>query len=821
MKLALKYSLLFISLCFSTFSIAQKTKVSGRVTNVADQEPVPFANVYFQDSKIGTTTDLDGFYSIETYYATDSLSVSAIGFGVNTKKVRLDEEQVINFEMGTQSISIQTAKIVADKKAENPAHPIIRNILKNKKINNREKLEAYEYELYNKVEFDLNNLTEEFKSKKIFKPFEFIWDNVDSTADKNYLPIFMTESLSEFYYRKNPKMEKEIIKATKVSGIENNSVSQFLGDMYQNVNIYDNNIIVFGKSFVSPISNLGFQFYRYYLEDSTYIDDKWCYKIKFIPKLKQELTFDGEFWVNDTTYAIKEVEATINAEANINFIHGLEVRQEFNEVENEVWMLTQDQLVVDFNVADKTMGFYGRKTTTYKDFVIGEARDDEFYRGLSDVIVEEDANDKTDEFWDSVRHIELTENEKDIYLMVDSIQNIPQFRTIADIITLFVSGHYKIGKIELGPYYTFYSFNPVEGNRLRLGGRTSNDFSTRTMIEGYGAYGFRDEQFKYGGGITQMISKNPRMVLYVGGKKDIEQLGTAEGAFREDNVLSSFFRRNPANKLTGVVEGKISLEREWFYGLSNKLIFTYRNLKPLGSLDYRRINLEKNIVDVAELNTSEITLYTRFAYKEKFVDGEFERVSLGTKHPILEATFSYGIPNIIDSDYEYQKFKFRVKDKIRLGPFGYVKVVGEVGKIWGQLPFPLLELHQGNETFFYDESAFNTMNFFEFVSDEWVSGSMTYHLDGFFLNKIPLFRKLKWREVVAAKGVIGDFNESNTEELILPENTYTLSKPFVEGSVGIENIFKFLRVDALYRFSYLDNPNIVKFGIRAKVQIDF
>ena len=807
---------------FGSFSaIGQKTKVSGKVVSKSTQEPVAFANVFFKDTKISALTDFDGNYIIETYYASDSLMVSAVGFSTSAKAVRIDETQTINFELETKNFEIDKAVIVADKKAENPAHPIVRNILKNKKINNREKLEAYEYELYNKIEFDLNNLTDEFKDKKIFKPFDFVWDNVDTTDEKEYLPIFMTESLSDFYYRKNPKTEKEIIKATKVSGVKNNSVSQFLGDMYQSVNIYDNNVIVFGKSFVSPLSNMGFTFYRYYLEDSAYIDNKWCYKIKFIPKLKQELTFDGEFWVNDTTYAIKQVEATINESANINFIYGLQVVQEFDEVEDEVWMITKDQLVVDFNIAENSMGFYGRKTTTYKDFVIGKERDDGFYSGLSDVIVKEDANDKNESFWDEARHVELTENEKQIYEMVDSIQNIPQFRTIADIITLFVSGYYVVGKFEFGPYFTTYSFNPIEGNRFRIGGRTSNAFSTRTMIEAYGAYGLRDEKFKYGGGITQMISKNPRMVFYVGGKTDIEQLGLADGAFREDNVLSSFFRRNPANKLTGVIQGTMSLEREWFYGLSNKVIFQYRDIRGLGSLNYLKYVGNDVIKEIENIQTSEVTLYTRFAYKEKFVDGEFERTSLGTKHPTIETTYSYGIPDFLDSDYEYHKFKFRVKDKIRFGPFGYMRASAEVGKIWGSLPYPLLELHQGNETFFFDESAFNTMNFFEFVSDEWVSASATYHFEGFFFNKIPLLRKLKWREVANIKGVIGRFDESNLNEMILPDDIYTLSKPFMEGSIGVENIFKFLRVDALYRLSYLDHPNIVKFGIRAKLQIDF
>ncbi|MCH2198533.1 MAG: DUF5686 and carboxypeptidase regulatory-like domain-containing protein [Flavobacteriales bacterium] len=801
-------------------SFAQKTVVSGKVTDAETGEALPYVNISFIGTKSGTTTDFNGNYFLETYYASDSIRASFIGYKPSTKAVKLDQTQVINFELGVSSIALEVAEVTAGDE-ENPAHPIIRAVQKNRKINNREKLEAYEYELYNKVEFDLNNLTDEFRERKIMKPFEFVFDNIDSTEEKIYLPIFMTENISEFYYRKNPKTEKEIILATKVSGIENKSVSQFLGDMYQNVNIYDNNIIVFGKSFVSPISGLGFTFYDYYLMDSTYIEGKWCYQIKFQPKRKQELTFTGDMWVNDTTYAVKQVEASIAVDANINFINKLKVRQEYNEVQKEVWMLTRDELLVDFNLTERTMGFYGRKTTTYRDFQINEAREGEFYKGISDIIVEENATEQGEEFWDDRRHIELTDNEKSVYQMVDSIKTVPQFRTIADVISLFVSGYYVRGNFEYGPYFTLYSFNPVEGHRFRLGGRTSNDFSKRVLIEGYAAYGLRDRRFKYGGGITWMLSKQPRMVFGISGKEDVEQLGQAPGAFQQDNVLSSIFRRNPANKLTNVVEAKSYFEREWFYGLSNKIVFTHRTLSPLGALRYERLNDIRQIEPVDNLTTAELTFYTRFAYKEKFLSGEFERVSLGTKYPTLEVAYTLGLKDVINSDYEYQKLVVRVKDKVRFGPLGYARIWAETGRYWGQLPYPLLQLHQGNETFFYDETAFNTMNFFEFVSDEWVSASITYHADGLFLNRIPLMRKLKWREVATVKGVVGNFDPSNQEEMVLPPETNVLTKPYVEAALGVENIFKFLRVDGLWRLSYLDNPDIVKFGIRAKFQFDF
>lgn len=815
------YRLALAILCLlPLFVNGQRTIVSGKVTDAQTGEAMPYVNISFVGTKSGTTTDFNGRYTLETYYASDSLRASFIGYKAQTKGVKTDQSQTINFALELSSIALEVAEVRATEE-ENPAHPIIRAVQRNRRINNREKLDAYEYELYNKVEFDLNNLTEEFTERKILKPFEFIFDNVDSTDEKTYLPVFMTENLSEFYYRKNPKTAKEVILATKVSGVENNSVSQFLGDMYQNVNIYENNIIVFGKSFVSPISSFGFTFYNYYLMDSTYLEGKWCYQIKFLPKRKQELTFTGDMWVNDTTYAIKQVEANIAEDANINFINKLRVRQQYNEVENEVWMLTRDELLIDFNVTERTMGFYGRKTTTYRDFVINEAREDEFYRGISDIIVTEDATEKGDDFWEDHRHIDLTESEKAVYQMVDSIKTIPQFRTIADVITLFVSGYYLRGKFEFGPYFTLYSFNPVEGHRFRLGGRTSNEFSKRILLEGYTAYGIRDDRFKYGGGFTWMLSKQPRMVFSISGKRDIEQLGQAPGAFQQDNVLSSIFRRNPANKLTDVTEVKTSIEREWFYGFSNTLIFTHRTLAPLGALRYERYNDLRQVDPVSNLTTSEVTLYTRFAYKEKFLSGEFERVSLGTKYPTLEVAYSVGLKDVLGGDYEYTKLVLRVKDKVRFGPLGYAKVWAEAGRIWGQLPYPLLQLHQGNETFFYDESAFNTMNFFEFVSDEWVSASFTYHADGLFLNKIPLMRKLKWREVATLKGVVGNFDPANEEEMVRPPETNLLTKPFLEAALGVENIFKVLRVDALWRLSYLDNPDIVKFGIRAKFQFDF
>lgn len=802
---------------------AQTTKISGKVYDATTKEPLPFVNISFQDSKIGTSTDIDGNYSIETYYATDSIQASFVGYHKMTLKVRKDHSQRIDFPLQSSDTELEEVVIVYQKE-ENPAHPIIRSTIKNKKINNREKLEAYEYEVYNKVEFDLNNIDEKFKNRKVFKPFKFVWDGIDTTDDKDYLPVFLTESLSDFYYRKSPKTQREVIKATKVSGTDNESVQQFLGDMYTNFNVYDNNLHIFGKNFVSPVANFGFAYYRYYLMDSAFIGSDWCYKIRFQPKRKQEPCFIGDMWINDTTYAIRKIEADIAKDANINWVNELHVLQEFNEVEHEVWMLTKEQTIADLNVTDKSMGFYGRRTATYKDFVINKPRENEFYSGPTNIIVADDANEKTEEFWNEARHDTLSANEQFVYHMSDTMTQIPQFRTYVDVLTIIFTGYKIWGPLEIGPYASMYSNNPVEGHRFRLGGRTSNAFSTRLMIEGYGAYGLRDQDFKYGGGFKYFLGKKPRHHVGVYYKDDVEQLGASENAYSNDNVLAAFLRRNrraPWN-LTRVEEFKGYYDREWFEGLSNQLMFRRRRIHPLGGFEFDHINTDGDLEYINHITNSELIFYTRWAHGEKFLAGEFERISLGTKAPVLAFQLSLGLKDFWGGEYDYKKARVSVEDNFYVGVFGYTKYQAEVGKIWGTLPYPLLEMHSGNQTYYYYEHAFNTMNFFEFMSDEWVSGRVEHHFGGFFLNRIPLFRKLKWREVVAFKGVYGRLNPKHLEELTLGRNMYNLyDGPFLEGAVGVENILKVLRVDLLYRASYLDHPDIAKLGIRAKLHIDF
>lgn len=800
--------------------VGQTTKVSGRVTDVLTNEPIPFANVAFKGTTIGTVTDFNGYFILESDRATDSLTASFVGYKPVTLKIIRGKSQTVNFLLKVNKVDLGEVVI---KAGENPANILLKKVIESRDKNDKRSLDTYRYESYNKMEFDLTDIPPDFKDKRLIKPFAFIFDNVDSSVSnsKPFLPFFITETLSDVYFRNNPKNTREVIKASKISGLENESVTQFLGDMYQNIDVYENYIDIFGKNFISPVSNTGLIYYHYFLTDSAYIGNQWCYKLKFKPRRKQELTFTGECWIHDTTFAVRKIDMRIAKDANINFVEDLAVVKEYNRIDDRYWMLTKELLVVNFTAKKDGLGFIGRRSVSYRDFSINTPLPDDIFTGGENIRVLEGVT-RDEEFWNTARHDSLTDREQKIYQMVDTIKSLPAFKTYADLITLFVTGHLDAGPVELGPYYTFASFNSVEGFRLRLGGKTSAQFSPRLRLEGYAAYGFKDEEFKYMGGFRYFLQTKPRIAIGARYKNDIVQLGQSDNAFQDDNILASAFRRNPADKLTKLESYRAYFEQEFFSGFSYRISFDHGVLVPVGTLDYSYYTDRENLTVQNSLTTSEVYLSLRFAYREKFVESKYGRVSLGSDFPVSRIVYTAGLKGVLQSDFTYHKLVGKVDDITYVPPFGYFYFALEAGKTWGTVPYPLLNVHQGNESYFYDYAAFNMMNYYEFISDQYASLFIVHHFDGFLLDRIPLLRKLKWREVVGMRAVYGSMAKVNKEILVDPNAFSTLSKkPYVEAGFGVENIFKILRFDFIYRLTYLNNPDIAKFGIRGSLQVTF
>ena len=798
------------------------TKVMGTVIDKKSKQPIPFVNVFFRNSSAAVTTDFEGRFSLETKTPGDSLIAQVMGYRPERKPVVKYKFQYIDFALEPLSYELTEVVILP---GINPAEILLKKVIENKPLNDKNSYDAYEYEAYTKVQVDANNFTEKLKDRRIMKPFRFIFENVDTSIinGKAYLPVFFTETMSEVYFRKEPKTSREIIKASKISGMDNASMSQLLGNSYMQVNLYDNYMEFFEKNFISPIANFGLAYYKYYLTDSLMLDGDWCYKLQFRPRRSQELTFTGTLWIADSSFALKRVDIRMIGDANINLINEIVIYQEFQKTDRQRYMPVVDNLVADVNVTENsqwTIGFYIHRNSSFRNIRVNEPRSTQFYNIPQDIVVEDSASLKSEQWWNQARHDSLSREQLNIYRLVDTIQKVPAFRTYKEIGTILMTGYKRWGPVEIGPWLSIYSFNKVEGSRFRIGGRTSKEFSKKLLINAHVAYGTRDEVFKWNADFWYRFKKDPNSGFGMSYTYDIEQLGESQNAFRTDYLIGSIIRRNPQDKLTMVKQVQAFYDHEWFYGLSNRLYITRRVIFPMGSTTFRYIDNDQEF-SKGKIVTSEIRLNTRFAFSEKMLNGEFERISIGSRYPVLEVGYGYGAKGLWNSDYEYHKLQLGLRQWFNVGGLGWSKYIIEGGKIWGKLPYSLLKLHEANETWSFDEYAASTMNYYEFVSDEYLHLYYTHHFDGLFFNRIPLLRKLRWREVIHGRCILGKMSKENMAFNILPENTFTLDKPFYEAGFGIENIFTVLRFDAIWRLSHLDHPNISKFTLMFSVRFNF
>jgi hypothetical protein len=816
-----------VLVCFPLTLFSQITKIMGNVTDAKTGEALPFVNIIIKGTTVGTLTDFSGNYSIDTKIAGDSIRFSMVGYESVTQRISKFQFQTLNVRLYPTELDLPEVVI---KYKGNPAEALLKKIIENKQKNSLKSFDSYQYKAYTKIEFDANNISDGIKDMKLMKPFNFVFDFMDTSTvnGKAYLPVFLSETMSDVLFRKSPKSKKEIITASRTSGFENLNFAQFLGTFSQEVDVYSNFIPLFEKNFISPIADFGLDYYKYYLVDSVSVGNNYCYVIMFKPRHKQTLVFSGKMWVADTSYAIRKVELRIADDANINFINDLKVEQEFEWKDGNYWMLTKDYEVADFNILTKTksLGFFGHRTAIYTDFTFNPPVKDRKFSGPSDIVILPEANHRNEDYWQEQRPEKLLKREQDVYKMTDTVESVPLFRTYNDVMYALFTGYISWGKFEIGTIFRAYSFNGVEGNRFRLGVRTANSFSKKVQLEAFGAYGTKDMTFKYGGDVLWLYSKNPRRGFTVSYKYDVEQLGTSYNSISTDNLLASLFHRGPNNKLTLTREYNMKYEHEWVSGISTTFALVHREVFPLGStvfITYPYGN--DSAVTMRSIYTSEARVGLRLSFREKFISGEFYRYTISSNYPIIQLDYSYGFPDVFKSDYEFHRLNLSVTQWFNFAAIGWSKYIIQTGKIWGTLPYPLLKIQDGNQTFFFDEYSSNLMNYYEFVSDEYVSAYYTHHFDGLLFNKIPLLRKLKWREVGYVQGVYGNLTGNNSTYSYFPDQLRGFNKEiYWETGAGIENIFKFFRIDCIWRLSHLhdkQNPHVAKFGVFASASFSF
>ena len=816
--------LLFLSICLSY----AQTKVSGYVND--DQDiPVAYANVIFKNSRVGTITDENGKFYLQSEDDFDAIEVSFMGF--ETFVLPLEQRSTYNIKitLSSDAEALDEVMIFSGKtsKKNNPAIDILRKIWENRRDNGVKKFKQYQYDKYEKLQFDLNTIDSNLIKSRLFKGMEFIFTQTDTNevTGKTYLPIFINESVSEVYGDNNTNKEKEILQGNKNSGFSNNqSLVAFIKDLYAEYNVYDNYIKIFDKSFVSPLSTTGIDNYNYVLADSAFIDNKWSYNIIYYPRRKNELTFKGQFWVNDTTWAIEKIDLAMTKSANINWVKDVYIEQEFDVLNDSIFLITRDYFMSDFTFRKKeeARGVYGKRTTLYDNYEFDNKLEKDFYERQVNPYKNQ-VYDRDSLFWANNRLEELNKTEQDIYKLVDTLKTVKAFKQVYDVATVLATNYYEFNGWDFGPVFSTFGYNDIEGVRLRVGGRTYFGQNDMWRLQAFTAYGFNDDKFKYGVSGKVMLDRKSRLILSGGNRRDVEQLGaslTSSSDVLGRSLVSSSPLTVAANTtLTNINLSSLALEIEPFYNLKLRLEGNYRTLEgadtDLFSLAF--YTDEARTQRQERTTQSEISLSANYTPNRKSTGYGVEQyiVNTGT-YPEFMLKYSKGLKGVIDSDFNYDRLQLLYRQPILLGGFGKFTSTFEAGKTFGGVPLSLLNVVPGNQTLFSIEGTFPLLDFYEFVTDEYVSLHMEHNFNGRLFARIPLLRDLDLREIVTFRSVYGTLSD---ESVMLNASTSNpvLFAPdrnlYYSYSFGIGNIFRVFRLDFHFRGNYRDIQDSRSFGI--------
>lgn len=822
----MNFRLSLIFFLFGCLSILAQTKVSGYVYD-ENKDPVAFANVIFKGSSQGTITNEDGRFYMESDAVWEYLTVSFVGYHTEDLALKRGANYNLEVVLKEEAAELDQVVIVSGKqpKKNNPAIDILRKIWEHKRRNGLRKFDHYEYDKYEKIEFDLNTIDSALTKNRIFKGMEFIFEEVDTSniTGKTYLPIFINESASKVYGDNRNNREREELKGNKMSGFNNNQfILDFIKDLYSQYDIYDNYLKFFEKSFVSPLSKTGINTYNYVLADSAFIENKWCYNIIYYPRRKNELTFKGDFWVNDTTFAIKKINMQASKSANINWVKEIYIEQEFDVLNDSLFLIKRDYFMSDFAFRKKeeARGVYGKRTTLYDNYVFDKPREEHFYKEEVFDYNEETYN-RDDAFWDANRMEDLSKDEKGVYKMLDTLQTVSKFKMLYGAATILASGYIEIDKwnIDYGSIYSTFGFNEVEGIRVRGGGRTYFGPNDPWRLEGFLAYGFKDQKVKYGISGKWLLDKENRFIISGGHRKDIEQIGasltTSTDVLGRSLASSALFAKGTNDKLSHIELTSLAFELEPIKNVVFRLGADYRTLSsasPTFNLDYYTDDTYTEIA--SEVQQFETALSVTYFPNRRMTGFGVERARANDNFATLFAQVSVGEKDLLQSDFDYTKVQFSYTQPWQLGGFGRLLTTIEAGKTFGEVPLGLLSVIPGNQAYFSIYNTFSQLNYYEFITDTYASAHLEHNFNGRLFARIPWLRKLNLREIVGIRGVWGDISEENIA-LNASNVNYVApnEKVYYEYSFGIGNIFKVFRIDFNFRGNYLENPDARDFGV--------
>lgn len=824
----------------------KQTIVKGYVKDSITGEGLPMVTVFMTGGGEGVLTADDGAFTINTTKNFKCLTVSAVGYKPKQVYVRKGETNEINILM--QSTTVMLNELVVTKKEKykkkgNPAVAFVKKVMEHKHLNDPRNNEYYSYGKYEKMSLGFNDFSEVADKNVILRKFKFLIDYMDTSeiTGKRILPISIKEKVSREYFRKSPSSHKEYVTGLKNGGLDESfdqeSVKRFLDDVFREIDIFGNDVTFMQNRFVSPLSNIGTNFYKYYLSDTLDVDGEKCVELSFVPFTTQAFGFLGRIYVpvGDSTYFVKKVKLNVPRHINLNYVQHVFIEQNYVKADDGSRLKTNDDMTVEFKIMPGTQGMYARRQTDYKDFSFAPPEDMSIFNKSGEQIVANDASYLPDQFWADNRPTQSKSDESTIKKMIQRLRQSKLFYWSEKVIVALVSGYVqtdgKSSKFDFGPMNTTISSNALEGLRLRIGGMTTANLSKHWFARGYAAYGFKDEKWKYMGQLEYSFNQKkyhsnefPIHSIKIEHKYDVDQLGQHYMYTNADNVFLAL-KRKTDNKINYLRTSEIEYKLETKGGFSVSAGFQH-NIHEAS----RFLPFENGYGDVFKRYTEAgFSVTLRYAPGEKFYQTRSYRIPINLDAPVLSLTQTYVPKGFMGSEFEINKTEIGVQKRFWFSAFGYTDIIVKAAKLWSKVSYPDLLLPNANLSYTIQPESYTLLNAMEFANDQYLSWDFTYWANGAILNRIPLVRYLKLREVFSFRGLYGKLSDKNNPEMNndlyrfpLDAHCRTMDKkPYMEIGVGLDNIFTFLRVDYVWRLTYRHNPGVDRSGVRIQLHFTF
>ena len=832
--------------------------IQGVVTDSLTNEPIPYLSVFYEGKGVGSITDNDGHYKVETRKGWNKLTFSAVGYV--TKVVNIIPGVTKNLNVRMRPDDIMLDEVVVKPKREkysrknNPAVELMKKVIAHKNNNKLSENDYYQYNKYQKITMSLNDVTPEMLEKGMYKKMPFLKDQIELCEETNkfILPISVDETASQKIYRLHPMSEITIIKGMSSTGVNElfatgDMLSTVLKDVFTDVNIYDNDIRLLQYPFISPISSSdAISFYKFYIMDTTFVDKDKCFHLTFVPNNSQDFGFTGHLYVlADSSYTVKKCTMNLPKKSGVNFVDNMDIIQEFEQLPNGEWVLKTDDMIVEMTLMKIMQGFQIRRTTRYSDYAFDELPQQLFKRKGAE-IKEADAMMRGDDFWNQYRPVPLTQTESSMDMLVKRLEQMPGFKYVIFVLKAFIENFVETGtkehpsKVDIGPVNTMISNNYIDGLRLRMSAQTTANLNPHLFLKGYYAYGFKDHRSKYMGEVEYSFNKKeylprefPKNSITFSYQYDVMSPTDKFLKTDKDNVFVSF-KTSTVDQMSYVRNIALKYENETQFGLKTTVEVKHSTDEPTGGLAYITNDDQKTLVP--EIQTMEASLAFRYAPGETFVNTKQRRIPVSFDAPVFTLSHTAGFKGVLGGEYNFNLTEVGLYKRFWFSSWGKIDMFVKGGAQWNKVPFPLLIMPAANLSYILQRETFNLINNMEFLNDRYASLDVSWDLNGKIFNRIPLLKKLKWREAIGFKMLYGHLTDKNnpmkhpgdSELFLFPTRDGRPSSfvmdpktPYMECSVGIHNIFKILHIDYVRRLNYLDHPDANKWGVRFMVMMTF